>query len=79
MRDYEIEIQKVDHTSIQKNKGMVIRVVDEELLKLTGGIVQGMSGSPIIQDGKLVGAVTHVFVNDPTRGYGIFIENMLEH
>ena len=57
----------------------MIRVVDEELLKLTGGIVQGMSGSPIIQDEKLVGAVTHVFVNDPTRGYGIFIENMLEH
>ncbi|MDY4969438.1 MAG: SpoIVB peptidase S55 domain-containing protein, partial [Lachnospiraceae bacterium] len=77
--DYEIEIQKVDYSSLQKNKGMVIRVVDEELLGLTGGIVQGMSGSPIIQDGKLVGAVTHVLVNDPTRGYGIFIENMLEH
>ena len=53
-------------------------MVDEELLSLTGGIVQGMSGSPIIQDGKLVGAVTHVLVNDPTRGYGIFIENMLD-
>ena len=79
MRDYEIEIQKVDHTSLQKNKGMVIRVVDEELLKLTGGIVQGMSGSPIIQDGKLIGAVTHVFIQDSTKGYGIFIENMLEH
>ena len=57
---------------------MVIRVTDEELLRKAGGIVQGMSGSPIIQDGKLVGAVTHVFVNDPTRGYGIFIENMLD-
>jgi len=57
---------------------MTIKIVDEELLELTGGIVQGMSGSPIIQDGKLVGAVTHVLVNDPTRGYGIFIENMLE-
>lgn len=79
VKDYEIEIQKVDYSSLQKNKGMVIRVVDEELLALTGGIVQGMSGSPIIQDGKLVGAVTHVLVNDPTRGYGIFIENMLEH
>ena len=55
-----------------------IRVTDPELLGLTGGIVQGMSGSPIIQDGKLVGAVTHVLVSDPTRGYGIFIENMLE-
>ena len=78
VRDYDVEIQKVDHASIQKNKGMMIKVVDEELLELTGGIVQGMSGSPIIQDGKLVGAVTHVLVNDPTRGYGIFIENMLE-
>ncbi len=68
VRDYEIEIQKVDHTSLQKNKGMVIRVVDEELLKLTGGIVQGMSGSPIIQDGKLIGAVTHVFIQDSTKG-----------
>ncbi|MBQ6835241.1 MAG: SpoIVB peptidase, partial [Lachnospiraceae bacterium] len=78
VRDYDVEIQKVDHASIQKNKGMTIKVVDEELLELTGGIVQGMSGSPIIQDGKIVGAVTHVLVNDPTRGYGIFIENMLE-
>ena len=78
VRDYAIEIQRVDHAAVQKNKGMTIQVVDEELLALTGGIVQGMSGSPIIQDGKLVGAVTHVLVNDPTRGYGIFIENMLE-
>ena len=58
-------------------KSMVIEITDPELLAITGGIVQGMSGSPIIQDGKLVGAVTHVLVNDPTRGYGIFIENML--
>ena len=79
VKDYAIEIQRVDHASLQKNKGMTIKVVDEELLELTGGIVQGMSGSPIIQEGKLVGAVTHVLVNDPTRGYGIFIENMLEH
>lgn len=60
------------------NRGLEIKVTDERLLDVTGGIVQGMSGSPIIQDGKLVGAVTHVLVNDPTRGYGIFIENMLE-
>lgn len=79
MKDYEIEIQKVDYSSIQKNKGMVIRVTDEELLSLTGGIVQGMSGSPIIQDGKLVGAVTHVFIQDSTRGYGIFVEDMMGH
>lgn len=58
---------------------MIIKVTDPELLELTGGIVQGMSGSPIIQDGKLIGAVTHVFIQDSTRGYGIFIENMLEH
>ena len=57
---------------------MVIHVTDPDLLEKTGGIVQGMSGSPILQNGKLVGAVTHVFVNDPTRGYGIFIENMLD-
>lgn len=78
VKDYEIEIQRVDYNPSQKNKGLVIRVTDEELLKITGGIVQGMSGSPIIQNGKLVGAVTHVFVQDSTRGYGIFIESMLE-
>ena len=58
---------------------MILKVTDPELLELTGGIVQGMSGSPIIQDGKLIGAVTHVFIQDPTKGYGIFIENMLSH
>ena len=67
------------YNSPHKSKGMVIKVVDEELLALTGGIVQGMSGSPIIQDGKLIGAVTHVFIQDSTKGYGIFIENMMEH
>ena len=68
----------MDYTTAHKNKGMVIKVTDPELLAITGGIVQGMSGSPIIQDGKLIGAVTHVFIQDSTRGYGIFIENMLE-
>ena len=57
---------------------MVIRITDERLLEKTGGIVQGMSGSPIIQNGKIIGAVTHVLISEPTRGYGIFIENMLE-
>jgi stage IV sporulation protein B len=57
---------------------MIIKVTDEELIAQTGGIVQGMSGSPIIQNGKIIGAVTHVLINEPTRGYGIFIENMLE-
>ena len=57
---------------------MVLRVTNERLLQKTGGIVQGMSGSPILQDGRLIGAVTHVFVNDPTMGYGLFIEWMLQ-
>lgn len=73
---YEIEI--FDLVRDGKDRNFSIRVTDESLLSKTGGIVQGMSGSPIIQDGKLIGAVTHVLVNDPTRGYGIFIENMLE-
>ena len=79
LEDYEIDIQKVDYNASHKNKSMVIKVTDPRLLELTGGIVQGMSGSPIIQDGKLAGAVTHVFVQDASRGYGILIENMLEH
>ncbi len=73
---YQIEIVKVDKYN-KENKDYVIKIVDDELLALTGGIVQGMSGSPILQDGKLIGAVTHVFLNDPTRGYGINIETML--
>ena len=77
VEEYEIEILRVVEHSAD-GRDMVISVTDPELIALTGGIVQGMSGSPIIQDGKLVGAVTHVLVNDPTRGYGIFIENMLE-
>lgn len=74
---YDVEIEQVMHYGNDQNKGMVIHVTDPALLEQTGGIVQGMSGSPILQNGKLVGAVTHVFVQDPTRGYGIFIENML--
>ena len=75
---YECEIEKVYHNDSAKIKNMVIKITDEELLAKTGGIVQGMSGSPIIQNGKLVGAVTHVLVDDPTKGYAIFAENMLE-
>ena len=74
--DYEIEITKITPKS-ENGKNFTIKVTDPTLLKITGGIVQGMSGSPIVQDGKLIGAVTHVTVNDPTKGYGIFIENML--
>lgn len=79
IEDYKILITKLDNSSLNLNKGMEIRVVDERLLEKTNGIVQGMSGSPIIQNGKLIGAVTHVFVQDSTRGYGIFVENMLQH
>ena len=79
VKDYEIQITKIDLHPGEVNKGIEIRVTDEELLRITGGIVQGMSGSPILQDGKIVGAVTHVFVQDSTKGYGIFIENMLEN
>ena len=78
VRAYDCEIEKVHTYAPSRTRSMVVRITDEELLEKTGGIVQGMSGSPIIQDGKLVGAVTHVLVNDPTRGYGIFIENMLD-
>lgn len=74
---YDIEITKISYQEENKNRQISFRVTDEHLLELTGGIVQGMSGSPIIQDGKIIGAVTHVLVNDPTRGYGIFIEDML--
>ncbi|MCH5151191.1 MAG: SpoIVB peptidase [Clostridiales bacterium] len=74
---YDIEIVKVTPQSSRDDKGMVIHVTDPELLEKTGGIVQGMSGSPIVQNGKLVGAVTHVFVNDPTRGYGIYAKWMM--
>jgi stage IV sporulation protein B len=74
---YEIKIEKVLLNSTG-NKNMIIKITDEKLISKTGGIVQGMSGSPIVQNGKLVGAVTHVFLNDPLRGYGVFIENMIE-
>lgn len=76
---FDIEIVKANRQSSKNDKGMVIHVTDKRLLEITGGIVQGMSGSPIVQNGKLVGAVTHVFVNDPTRGYGIYAKWMLEN
>lgn len=76
IKKYKVLLSKVDKHN-NSTKSFVVEVTDPELLNLTGGIVQGMSGSPIVQNGKLVGAVTHVFVNDPTKGYGIFIENML--
>jgi stage IV sporulation protein B len=77
IQEYDIEIQKIIKQSYPNGKGMILKITDSELLSKTGGIIQGMSGSPIIQDGYIVGAVTHVFVNDPTKGYGVFIEWML--
>ncbi len=77
-REYDIEIIRISDLTGVKSKGMIIEVTDERLLNKTGGIVQGMSGSPIVQNGKFIGAVTHVYVNDPTRGYAIFGETMLE-
>ena len=77
-REYSVEILKVYPNAGEAGRNMLLRITDPDLLNTTGGIVQGMSGSPIIQDGKLIGAVTHVLVNDPTTGYGIFIENMLD-
>lgn len=79
VEEYDVEIQKVSKQNINSSKGMIIRITDTRLLETTGGIVQGMSGSPIIQNDRVVGAVTHVLVNDPTRGYGIFIEWMLQN
>ncbi|MDD4832472.1 MAG: SpoIVB peptidase [Clostridia bacterium] len=76
---FEIEIVRVFAQTTISDKGIVIRITDEKLLEITGGIVQGMSGSPIIQNGKFVGAVTHVFINDPTKGYGILAQWMLEN
>lgn len=77
-KKYSAEIESIDYTGSDSTKNMVIRITDKELIEKTGGIIQGMSGSPIIQNGKLVGAVTHVFVSDPTTGYAIFAENMAE-
>ncbi len=78
VREYSVEIMKIYPRNRADHRNFLLKVTDPALLELTGGIVQGMSGSPIIQNGHLVGAVTHVLVNDPTMGYGIFIENMLD-
>lgn len=77
VKHYDIEIEKISYSAEKQTRSMVIEITDTELLDTTGGIVQGMSGSPIIQDGMLIGAVTHVFLNEPTRGYAIFAETML--
>ncbi len=76
---YDVQIDEVIYNPSEKNRGIMLTVTDPHLLAMTGGIVQGMSGSPIVQNGKVVGVVTHVLVKDSTRGYGIFIEEMMEH
>ena len=78
-KEYKINIENINPHKTDKTKSFVISIEDETLLNLTGGIIQGMSGSPILQNNKIVGAVTHVFVSNPTKGYGIFIETMLAH
>ena len=77
IKEYDILITQVNLWSGEVNKSMTIEVTDPSLLDETGGIIQGMSGSPILKNGKLIGAVTHVFVNNPTKGYGIFAESMI--
>lgn len=77
VKQYNVLIEEVNRYGYDSLKSMIVKITDEELLKKTNGIVQGMSGSPIIQNGKLIGAVTHVFVQEPSKGYGIFIENMI--
>ena len=78
IKEYEVDIKKIYKIGTKDNKNMVVKIVDQELIDKTGGIVQGMSGSPIIQNGKLIGILTHVFVNDPTQGYAIFAQTMVE-
>ncbi|HZK28325.1 MAG TPA: SpoIVB peptidase [Thermoclostridium sp.] len=77
IEEFSVEVQKIAKKNLLGPKSMIIKITDPRLLSETGGIIQGMSGSPIIQDGRIIGAVTHVLINDPTRGYGIFIETML--
>jgi stage IV sporulation protein B len=79
VENYDILVTDIDDSGQEINKGLVIEITDQRLLDATGGIIQGMSGSPILQNGKLIGAVTHVFVQDSAKGYGIFIENMLSN
>ena len=78
VKEYDAKITRIDMNHEDSNKSFVIQVTDPELIDTTGGIVQGMSGSPVLQNGKVVGAITHVFVQDAASGYGIFIENMLD-
>ena len=75
---YDVEIERIHSYEDSSGRNFIVRITDPQLLEQTGGILQGMSGSPLVQNNKLIGAVTHVFIQDPSRGYGIFVENMLE-
>ena len=77
-KEYDIEIKKIYRNNNSDNKSMLVKVVDKELLDLTGGIIQGMSGAPIVQNGKFIGAITHVLVNDPEQGYAVFGDIMIK-
>lgn len=77
-KEYEIEIEKIYKNNDTNNKSMLVKVTDKELIEKTGGIIQGMSGSPIIQNGKVIGALTHVLVNNPEKGYGVFADLMIK-
>ena len=76
--EYEVEITHISYSESSMEKNIILKITDEALLEKTGGIVQGMSGSPIIQNGRLVGALTHVIVNNPEKGYAVFAQTMLE-
>ncbi len=78
VQEFACEIIRLTPQASRASRSMVVEITDPELLSVTGGIVQGMSGSPILQNGKIVGAVTHVYVNDPTKGYGLYIDWMLD-
>ena len=78
VKEYTVEIQKIYLNNNSNNKSILLKVTDEELLEKTGGIIQGMSGSPILQNGKLIGALTHVLVQNPTQGYAVFSDIMVK-
>ena len=77
-QEYDIEIVRISYNESNREKNMIVRITDNELIEKTGGIVQGMSGSPIIQNGKLIGALTHVIVGNPQKGYAVFAQTMVE-
>ena len=78
-KEFNVEIEKVYVNNNENNKSMLVKVTDKELIEKTGGIIQGMSGSPVVQNNKVIGALTHVLVNDPEKGYAVFADLMIKH